>query len=219
MKSLKTQIKLALPWYITGVGVLFALVYPLVRGITFYDEIGIALDRIFPFLSLVLFADTYHGDILGKTAENFYLRESGRQTGALLARLLWKLGFLSLLFLVSYRLFLFRSPRLFSVEEIPAVLFWEAAFAVVVGALFWGGLSCFLVNALRSLWAGVGLGIVLYLALASKHAEKLPAAVNMFAYGIRPDWQSGKIFEASAGVALALLSARLAAKSPFRPRW
>lgn len=220
-KTMFVQLKVALPWDMFIVGILFSLFLPLICSVSTYNEIGGVIDPNFAFLAIIIFSNTYYIEIQQKTSEVFYLVPNHNKMLAVNKRILIKVVFMILLFMLSFLLFNFYRPHIIS--ESYQTLFIKAFFAVTSSVFFWGSLSYSLVNAMRNLWVGIGISIVGWVFMNSTFGRALPIVINIFAYGNTndlgiqiPNWEIGKILEIIIGFMLLFVNKFIIGKSPCK---
>ena len=84
----KKEIKVCLPVYKIVYSMIFILILSLVRGISFAEEIGLAMEGPVALLAVIFCADTYLVEVQYKRADVFKLYRLQRQVIVVFRRLL-----------------------------------------------------------------------------------------------------------------------------------
>lgn len=198
------ELKISLPFYKTAYAAAFIVILSLVRGISYSNEIGIALEPAMAILAAVFCADTYTAEIVSKRSEVWRLYPIQRRICAVGRRLAIQEFFLLFLSAAGYGMFfLFQRPRLLSGMNLKAVhegmqfIVYLAAAAVSVG--FWGILSNTLACVFRSAWFGIGGSLIFWILTNSASGERYLGRWNVFSYTFREmdhghdtGWLAGK---------------------------
>ena len=213
---MKYNIKIGIPISKMCYSVAFMVILSLIRGISNIEDIGVAMDANVSLLAIIFCADTYYQEIQGNRWEVFQMLAKSQRYRTICQRLLIECVFITLLVMVGYWMFYLQQPKLFS-ETNKLLLYEIAVFACSASALMFGTLSFTLVNVFKSLWAGIGSSVLIWIILNSTIGKKLPDMINVFAYGdsnsdtstLIGDWIEGKIFAAIFTVLLLLINMRL----------
>ena len=100
-----SEIKISLPLYKVFYAVFFVVVLSIIRGVTYINEIGIALEPPMAMLAAVFCADTYTQEITSNRSEIQRLYPMVKRVRSILERLAVQGIFLLLLAAVGYGLF------------------------------------------------------------------------------------------------------------------
>lgn len=199
------EMKISLPFQKQAYAVFFAVILSLVRGVTYSDEIGIALEAPMAILAFTFCADTYTQEIVSKRSEVQRLCPMKKKIHSIYKRIVIQETFLLAVAAVSYGLFfLFQNPEIDGMGQsgsesgICQFLVYLAAVAVTLG--FWGLLSNLLSCLFRNMWVGIGSCLMLWLITNSSIGDKAFGAWNLFSYTFRKlediddfSWIYGKI--------------------------
>lgn len=199
------EIKIVLPFQKQACVVFFVVILSLVRGVTYSDEIGIALEAPMAILALIFCADTYTQEIVSKRSEIQRLCPMKKRIHSIYRRIVIQEIFLLSVAAVGYGLFfLFQNSRIDgmgqggSESEICQFLIYFAAIAVTLG--FWGLLSNLLSCLFRNMWVGIGCGLLVWVITDSSIGNRYLGAWNLFSYTFRRlenssdfSWICGKI--------------------------
>lgn len=198
-KNIRTNIKVSLPWYISIPAIMFSLVFPFVFGCDTYDDVGIILDKGFSFLAVLVFSNIYYIEFQQKTAEVYHLVSNKNRRIDICRRIIIRLFFLIAMVVICFEGYVLQGLHIYA-GDVKEVLIAQAYFAIISGIIFFGGISFMLVNLLKNLGAGIGVTILIWLMLSSSIGLKLPASLNVFAYGATSDWIIGKIVAGIMGI-------------------
>ena len=149
------EIKISLTFQKQVYAIFFVIILSLVRGVTYSNEIGIALEAPIAILAFTFCADTYTQEIASKRLEIQRLYSMKKRIYCIYRRIVIQEIFLLVVAAASYGLFfLFQNPRTDGIgqsgleSEISQFLVYFAAISVTLG--FWGLLSnlfsCFFQN-------------------------------------------------------------------------
>lgn len=199
------EMKISLTFQKQAYAVFFVVFLSLVRGVTYSNEIGIALEAPMAILALTFCADTYTQEIVSKRSEIQRLCPMKKRIHSIYRRIVIQEIFLLAVAIIGYGLFfLFQNPRIGGMEqsglenEIYQFLVYFAAIAVTLG--FWGLLSNLLSCFFRNMWVGVGGCLLLWLITNSSIGDRHFGAWNLFSYTFRTlenvsdfSWICGKI--------------------------
>ena len=184
------EIKISLPLQKQAYAVFFIVLLSLVRGVTYSDEIGIALEAPMAILAASFCADTYTQEITGRRSEIQRLYPMKRRIYSVYRRIAIQEVFLLTIAAAGYGLFyLFQHPGINRIRqsgagnEIHQFLVYFAAIAVTLG--FWGLLSNLLACLFRNMWTGIGGCLLLWLITNSSIGDRYFGAWNLFSYTFR----------------------------------
>lgn len=212
------EMKISLPIQKQVYAICFGVILSLVRGVTYSDEIGIALEAPMAILALTFCADTYTQEIVSKRSEIQRLYPMKKRINSIYRRIVIQEIFLLAVAAASYGLFfLFQNPRTAGMGQsgsesgICQFLVYFAAIAVTLG--FWGLLSNLLSCMFRNMWVGIGGCLMLWLMTNSSIGDRHFGAWNLFSYTFRNvennsdfSWICGKIVCICIGImAVAVL--------------
>ena len=212
------EMKISLTFQKQAYAVFYVVILSLVRGVTYSNEIGIALEAPMAFLAFTFCADTYTQEIAGKRSEIWRLYPMKKRTYAIYRRIVIQEMFLLAAAAASYGLFiLFQNPFLNGLgqgsleSEVCQFLVYFAAIAVTLA--FWGLLSNLFACLFRNMWVGIGGCMVLWLLTNSSIGDKTLKAWNLFSYTFREldnssdfSWVCGKMVCICIGIiAVAVL--------------
>lgn len=209
------EIKISLPFQKQAYAVFFIVLLSLVRGVTYSDEIGIALEAPLAILAASFCADTYTQEITGRRSEIQRLYPMKRRIHSVYRRIAIQEIFLLMIAAAGYGLFyLFQHPGINRIgqsgagNEIRQFLVYFAAIAVTLG--FWGLLSNLLACLFRNMWTGIGGCLLLWLITNSSIGDRYFGAWNLFSYTFRKigdssdlSWICGKAVCICIGIAAA----------------
>ncbi len=199
------EMKISLTFQKQAYAVFFAVILSLVRGVTYSNEIGIALEAPMAILAFTFCADTYVQEIASKRSEIWRLCPMKKRMNSIYRRMVMQVMFLLAVAAASYGLFfLFQNPSIYGMEqsglkiEICQFFVYFAAIAVTLG--FWGLLSNLVSCLFRNMWAGIGGCMVLWLITNSTIGDRIFGAWNLFSYSFREledssdfSWIYGKV--------------------------
>lgn len=199
------EMKIALTFQKQAYAVFFAVILSLVRGVTYADEIGIALETPMAILAMAFCADTYTQEIAGRRSELGRLCPMKKRICSIYRRMVIQEMFLLSVAVLGYGLFfLFQNPRTSEIgtsapeSEICRFFVYVASVAVTLG--FWGLLSNMISCLFRNMWAGIGGCLMLWLFTNSTIGDRCFGAWNLFSYTFRElennsdfSWLCGKM--------------------------
>lgn len=215
---LKYEIKISLPFYKIAYAVFFAVMLSLVRGVTYSNEIGIALEAPMAILAATFCADIYTQEITSKRAEVQRLYPMKKRMYCIYRRFVIQEIFLLFVAVIGYGLFfLFQNPRILDIgrnifeNEIYPFFIYFAAVVVTLG--LWGLLSNLLSCLFRNMWMGISGCLILWLLTNSSVGDRYFGVWNIFSYSFRDvenssdfSWICGKITSICIGMlAVAIL--------------
>lgn len=209
------EMKISLTFQKQAYAVFFVIILSLVRGITYSDEIGIALEAPMAILAFTFCADTYVQEIAGKRSEIWRLCPEKKRMHSIYRRMVIQVMFLLAVAAASYGLvFLFQKPSVYGMEqnglesEIYRFFIYLAAVAVTIG--FWGLLSNLISCLFRNMWAGIGGCLALWLVTNSTIGDRILGPWNLFSYSFREledsgdfSWIYGKVVCIGIGIMAA----------------
>ena len=199
------EMKISLTFQKQAYAVFFVIILSLVRGITYSDEIGIALEAPMAILAFTFCADTYTQEIASKRSEIWRLCPMKKRMNSIYRRIVIQEMFLLAVAVIGYGLFfLFQNPNINGMgqsgieNEICQFFVYFAAIAVTLG--FWGILSNLISCLFRNMWVGIGGCMVLWLITNSSIGDRTFKAWNLFSYAFRKlenssdfSWICGKV--------------------------
>ncbi len=202
---MKQEIKISLPFSKQAYAVFFIVILSLVRGVTYSDEIGIALEAPMAVLAFTFCADTYTQEIVGRRSEIWRLYPMKKRIRSVYRRIVIQEIFLLSAAGVGYGLFfVFQNPGTADIgqngleKEVCRFFVYFAAVAVTIG--FWGLLSNVLSCLFRNMWVGIGGCLFVWLATNSSIGDRYFGAWNLFSYTFRKlenggdfSWLCGKM--------------------------
>ena len=156
---MKYETKISLPAYKIAYAIFFIVMLSLVRGVTYTNEIGIALEPPMAILAVIFCADTYTQEITSKRSEVQRLYPMKKRMYCVYRRIVIQEIFLLSVAVLGYGLFfLFQKPRTFDIGlnilENETNLFFVYFASITVTLGFWGLLSNLLSCLLRNMWMG-----------------------------------------------------------------
>lgn len=199
------EMKISLTFQKQAYAVFFAVILSLVRGVTYSNEIGIALEAPMAILAFTFCADTYVQEIASKRSEIWRLCPMKKRMNSIYRRMVMQVMFLLAVAAASYGLFfLFQNPSIYGMEqsglEIETCQFFVYFAAIAVTLGFWGLLSNLISCLFRNMWAGIGGCMVLWLITNSTIGDRIFGAWNLFSYSFREledssdfSWIYGKV--------------------------
>lgn len=195
---LRYNIKISLTGVKVCYSICFMVILALIRGVSYSDEIGAAMDANVSLLAIVFCADTYYQEVAGNRWEVFNLISKGNRYRTLIQRLCIQIIYIAVLICVGY--WLFYLQKLFHISgENELTQYITAVLACSASVIFFAALAFTMVNVFGNLWAGIGSTLLLWLMLNSTFGRDLPGAVNIFAYGsslvdgLQKEWIMGKV--------------------------
>ena len=215
---MKREMKISLTFQKQACAVFFVVILSLVRGVTYANEIGIALEAPLAILAFTFCADTYTQEIASKRSEIWRLCPMKKRINSIYRRVVIQEMFLLAVAVIGYGLFfLFQNPNINGMgqggieNEICQFFVYFAAIAVTLG--FWGLLSNLISCLFRNMWVGIGSCMVLWLITNSSIGNRIFGAWNLFSYSFRKledisdfSWIYGKVVCISIGImAVAVL--------------
>ena len=215
---MKREMKISLTFQKQACAVFFVVILSLVRGVTYANEIGIALEAPLAILAFTFCADTYTQEIASKRSEIWRLCPMKKRINSIYRRVVIQEMFLLAVAVIGYGLFfLFQNLNINGMgqsgleSEICQFFVYFAAIAVTLG--FWGLLSNLISCLFRNMWVGIGSCMVLWLITNSGIGNRIFGAWNLFSYSFRKledisdfSWIYGKVVCISIGImAVAVL--------------
>lgn len=159
----------------------FILILSLIRGISYVEDIGVAMDSTVSLLAIIFCADTYYQEIQGSRWEVFGMLSKNQRYKTICQRLFIQFGFIILLISLGFWMFYLQKPIRFS-ERSLSLIYASAIFACSASVVFFGTLSFTMINICKNLWFGIGSSVFIWLTLTSTLGKKIPAVINVFAY-------------------------------------
>ena len=215
---MKREMKISLTFQKQACAVFFVVILSLVRGVTYANEIGIALEAPLAILAFTFCADTYTQEIASRRSEIWRLCPMKKRINSIYRRVVIQEMFLLAVAVIGYGLFfLFQNLNINGMgqsgleSEICQFFVYFAAIAVTLG--FWGLLSNLISCLFRNMWVGIGSCMVLWLITNSGIGNRIFGAWNLFSYSFRKlenisdfSWIYGKAVCISIGImAVAVL--------------
>lgn len=195
---LRYNIKISLTGVKVCYSICFMVILALIRGVSYSDEIGAAMDANVSLLAIVFCADTYYQEVAGNRWEVFNLISKRNRYRTLIQRLCIQIIYITVLICTGY--WLFYLQKLFPISgENELTQYITAVLACSASVIFFAALAFTMVNVFGNLWAGIGSTLLLWLMLNSTFGRDLPGAVNIFAYGsslvdgLQKEWIMGKV--------------------------
>lgn len=210
---LKHNIKIALTRTKVCYSLSFMIILALIRGVSYPEEIGIAMDANVALLAIIFCSDVYYQEIHDNRWEIFNLLPRRNRFHTIYQRLLLQVLYLSILCSLNYWVFYvhFITYR----SEVNLMIYLTAVLACSASILFFGTLSFTFVNALKNLWGGIGVAFLIWITLNSTIGRRIPSYINVFAYGnsqdfeICTDWIAGKLVAVITSVILIYFNKKL----------
>ncbi|MDE7254200.1 MAG: hypothetical protein K2O32_14840 [Acetatifactor sp.] len=195
---MKHEMKISLPFYKISYAVFFTVMLSLVRGVTYSDEVGIALEAPMAILAASFCADTYTQEITSKRSEIQRLCPMKKRMYCIYRRIVIQEIFLLSVAVIGYGLFfLFQNPRVLyidpNISENETCQFFIYFAAIAVTLAFWGLLSNLISCLFRNMWMGIGGCLILWLITNSSVGDRYLGAWNLFSYTFR-DTENGSDF-------------------------
>ena len=192
------EMKICLPLYKVLYSLAFVVILSLARGVTYTYEVGIACEAPMALLSSVFCADTYVQEITSRRSEVWRLYPMKRKAMCIARRIGIQQCWLLLLGAAGYGMFfLFQDPfPLYSPGtggESERRLFLVYLAAILVTLNFWGILGNMAACLTRSMWAGIGVCLALWLTVNSTTGDRMLGAWNLFSYTFRNVENSGDL--------------------------
>ncbi len=221
---MKYEIKISLPFSKQAYAIFFIVILSLVRGVTYTNEIGIALETPLAILAASFCADTYTQEIVSKRSEIQRLCPMKKRMDSIYRRIIIQELFLTVMAVLGYGLFLlFQKPRIFLMEQSALAneisQFFVYFGAVVITLVFWGILSNFLSCLFRNMWVGMGGCLLLWLITNSSVGERCFGVWNLFSYSFRNiensnnfQWICGKLICICIGIITVALLPKIIEK-------
>lgn len=221
---MKYEMKISLPVYKIVYTVFFVVMLSLVRGVTYSNEVGIALEPPMAILAATFCADTYIQEITSKRSEVQRLCPMKRRMHCIFRRIMIQEIFLLSVAVLGYGLFfLFQKPRIFDISlnilEDETNLFFVYFASIMVTLGFWGLLSNLLSCLFRNMWMGIGGCLMLWLSTNSIIGDRYLGGWNVFSYTFRNveksddfSWICGKIVCICIGIIVVAILPKIIEK-------
>lgn len=192
------EMKICLPLYKVLYSLAFVVILSLARGVTQTYEVGIACEAPMALLSSVFCADTYVQEITSRRSEVWRLYPMKRKAMCIARRIGIQQCWLLLLGTAGYGMFfLFQDPfPLYSPGtggESELHLFLVYLAVILVTLNFWGILGNMAACLTRSMWAGIGVCLALWLTVNSTTGDRMLGPWNLFSYTFRNVENSGDL--------------------------
>ncbi len=168
---LKHNIKIALTRTKVCYSISFMIILALIRGVSYPDEIGVAMDANVALLAIIFCSDAYYQEIHDNRWEIFDLLPRRKRFHSICQRLLIQVIYLSILCTLNYWVFYINFITNRSEVELLRIYI-TAIFACSVSILFFGTLAFTFVNVLKSLWGGIGVTFLIWSTLSSTIGKK-----------------------------------------------
>lgn len=191
---MRTEMKIVLPLWKMAYAFCFVLVLSLVRGVSYADEVGLALEPPLAALAVAFVSDTCVRERVSKRSEVWKLYSLEKKKRAVFRRMAVQEIFLLLLAVSGYGMFfMFQQPAAIYGTDSAAVndakpavtAFFFYLLAIAVTLVFWGMLSLLLSCVCKSQWAAIGGGMVLWIAVNSVAGDAILGKWNPFSYTFR----------------------------------
>ena len=210
---MKTESKISFPLYKICYSLAFVAVLSLVRGVSSVAEIGNVMQQAMGILAVVFCADTYMQEVQSSRAEVFGLYSMRKKLRVVYTRLAVQTAYLYMVSILGYGCFFWQRP-VSSWDGDPAwVSFLMYLAAMPAMLLFCGTLSMTVANLLKNLWAGIGLGALVWFGLISSGADELFGKWNVFSFAFRDIQRTLDVsWLCGTGCSLLLAAAMLAAE-------
>lgn len=192
----------------------FMLILAFIRGISYREEIGVAMDANVALLAILFCADTYYQEIQNNRQEIFILLPKRNRYHTICQRLLLQIMYIGVLISLDYWVFYLKKITYWT-ETNRVFLYLTAVLACQASVLFFGTLSFTMVNVVKNLWAGIGITLLIWFTLNSTIGNYIPNCINIFGYGNSPDfgisldWILGKLAAVIASILLIYSNKRL----------
>ena len=204
---MKQNIKICLPFYKICYSLCFLVLLSLIRGVTYLEEIGPAMDANIALLAIVFCADIYVIEQNENRWELFSLYSWKKKAKTIIQRLMIQVIYLSVISSIGYFFFIWQKPINLKGES-EVLLYMMYLIAVIATILFWSTLSMTISNICENQWAGIAVCVVFWLVFNSSTGEKMLGNFNVFSYTMQDinyavtdyDWLFGK----DIGIFLAL---------------
>lgn len=184
------EMKICLSLYKIVYSIFFVIILCVVRGVSFTNEVGVALEAPLALLAAVFCADTYVQEIVSKRAEVERLYPVKNRTLSIFKRILVQEGYLFILAAAGYGMYcIIQKPlplyriQIVIKDEIKMFLVYLVAIAVTL--TFWGILSHTLSCLFRNMWVGIGCCLILWITTNSTVGERMLGKWNVFSYTFR----------------------------------
>lgn len=192
------EIKICLPLYKIGYSVFFIAVLSLIRGVSLTFEIGRALEPPIALLTAVFCGDTYVQEIASRRWEIERLFPLKNRMISVFARIGFQELYLLILAAAGYGMFyIIQKPIPYgggqSAGGSERDLFLAYLAAIAVTMVFWGILSVTLSCLFRSMWAGIGGCLILWIMTNSTAGDRLLGKWNIFSYSLSAIGDGGNI--------------------------
>ncbi len=206
------EIKISLPVYKICYSLAFVVGMALIRGVTSVSEIGSAMQQAMGVLAVVFCADTYMQEVQNHREEVFGMYPMKHRVRAVYVRLGIQTVYLYGISVIGYGCFFWQQPSAAWDGDPAWVSFVMYLAAMPAMLLFCGTLAMTAANLLRNLWAGIGVGALIWFGLISSGGNELLGKWNVFSFSFRAIEEAGNIrWLWGSGCSLLLTMAMLAA--------
>lgn len=213
---MEKEIKICLSGYKIIYSFCFILILSLIRGVTYVDEIGVAMEAPMAVLAMVFCADTYVMEISSRRYEVNRLYPMKNRVKSQFRRIVVQELFLFILSMIGYLLFYIQKPIVIAMEQellhAKLCLFGMYLLAVFCTVWFWGVLSHIIATLCRNMWAGIGGSMILWIGLYSNAGNQLLGKWNVFSFAFRDTqaisdfiWLCGKAVSVGLTVIMVLV--------------
>lgn len=183
---MRTEMKIVLPLWKMASAFCFVLVLSLVRGVSYADEVGLALEPPLAALAVAFVSDTCVRERVSKRSEVWKLYSLEKKKRAVFRRMAVQEIFLLLLAVSGYGMFfMFQQPAAVYDTKPAVTAFFFYLLAIAVTLVFWGMLSLLLSCVCKSQWAAIGGGMVLWITVNSVAGDACLGKWNPFSYTFR----------------------------------
>ncbi len=211
---MKYNIRIVLTGVKACYSVAFLLILALIRGVSYREEIGAAMDANVALLAIIFCADTYYREVQDNHWEVFNLLPDKNRFHTITQRLLIQIIYISILLSLDYWVFYLKTIS-YETQTNWMLSYITAIFACSASVLFFGTLAYTLVNVIKNLWAGIGSTFLIWITLNSTVGKNIPMYINVFGYGsnqdmeISKDWIIGKLVAIFISIILIYINRRL----------
>lgn len=178
---MRKEMKICLPWYKIVASILVIVIMVTIRGVSYMDEIGMALWNPISMLSIMFFVDTYLSEVTGRRQEVFCLYVMYKKVGVILKRILIQFIYLLCTAIFGYGLYLLKEEHLLQINSMNMLLI-SYLIATVSTILFWGLLSMTIANISRNQWIGIGVSMLIWISVISISGDKILGKWNVASY-------------------------------------
>lgn len=182
---MKYEIKITLPLYKMVYSVLFMVIIVLVRPVSSYGEIIVALEPYVALLAGVFMADSYYQEFSSERISCYYRYSTGKKYWSVMKRNLISVCYLVALVAVFYWGFVLmnQSVNYQTVNgslDMRLVMYRDTVIASAMNMVFMGSLSFTLTNLTQNIGIGLGGTVLVWILLTSTLMEYVPAICRPF---------------------------------------